>query len=105
MGHRLSESTLLTALRDAHPRVREQAIRLSAGIPTQRVRAAVQALAEDRDPRVRFSVAEQLAGDASAAATEALGRMAAFVPLDVWLARSVAIASCDRADRLLAAMV
>lgn len=88
---RLGTPVVLAALRDAHPGVREQAVRLAgerlAADPS--VGVALVTAAGDADPRVRFAVALVLGSWADARAVEPLAAIAARDGQDRWTRAAV----------------
>jgi putative membrane-bound dehydrogenase-like protein len=103
----LTEPVVSAALRDADPRVREQAIVLSETWLTQSksLREQVVALADDADSRVRFQVALSLAPITDATEVDALRRIALAGADDPWTRRAVAIAAGSHAAELAAAIL
>ena len=100
----LKAETLLAALSDAHPRVREQAVLLSESrLDATAVRAKVMALATDADPRVRFRVALALGGVSNAEVVGLLAGIALAAPEDEWTRRAVSTALPEHSIGLLMA--
>ncbi len=104
----LSAELLQTALSDAHPRVREHAVRLAesrladAQQPgSAALRAQVLKLAEDENPRVRFQTALALGFVPGAEATTALVKIGVRGADDVWTRRAVSLSLKDRATEAL----
>jgi putative membrane-bound dehydrogenase-like protein len=87
----LSSSFLQQQLRDEHPRVREQAVRLAESRLNDdaSLRKAVILLAADRDDRVRFCTALALGGLAREEVTRPLAAISLARPDDVWTRRAV----------------
>jgi putative membrane-bound dehydrogenase-like protein len=103
----LGEPDLLEALRDADPRVREQALVLAehqAG-ESPRLREQMVSLARDSDPRVRFQLALSLGPAADAISVTALATIARTSTLDSWLRIAVAVAAADQPVELLDALL
>ena len=105
----LNEAVLLGALDDAHPRVREHAVRLAEKIAPQSstLRARLYQLVDDPDIRVRYQLAFSLGElDASRARNQALVRIVQRDPNDRWIrlaVRSSLAAGAGDALALLAA--
>lgn len=103
----LSETALKTALDDAHPRVREQAVllaepQLAANVPLSR---RVLELAGDADARLRFQVALSLGAAPGKEVIAALAKIAAAGATDVWTRRAVESSVGGRSGALLAAVL
>jgi putative membrane-bound dehydrogenase-like protein len=102
-GKSLSDEVLLAALGDAHPRVREQAVRLAE----QRLktspsfRARVLHLTDDRDPRLRFQVALSIGHLQGSDVVKRLSRIALAGGADPWVRRAVATGAAERAHLLM----
>ena len=90
----LDEATVLAALADQHPRVREQAVRVARDLAgkSQAVPQRLAALADDQEIRVRFRAAMALGLVEGPAATDALLRIVRRDGADPWV-RSAALAS------------
>jgi putative membrane-bound dehydrogenase-like protein len=102
----LNAETLVAALSDAHPRVREQAVLLSESrLAVTELRAKLLALAADADPRVRFRVALALGGVSNAEVVGALAGIALTAPEDEWTRRAVATALPEHSIGLLMATI
>jgi putative membrane-bound dehydrogenase-like protein len=87
----LDDETLLAALGDGHPRVREQAVRLATSRLSRsaKLKQSVVALVMDADQRVRFQAAlalGELPGDGVA---ESLARLAFDDSGEVWMRRAL----------------
>ncbi len=102
----LSAETLLVALQDSEPRLREHAIRLAEPrlAASSQLFEAVLARCEDEDVRVRFQLAFSLGAASSSQALEGLLRMARDPRnLDSDDIRTAMLTSCNGvADRLAA---
>lgn len=99
----LDDQTLLAALGDAHPRVREQAVVLSEP-HLARSRALADrlfSLAADADPRLRFQVALSLGEVSGKDLSGPLAAIALAGADDPWTRRAVATAVPDQAAALL----
>ncbi len=81
----LDEETLISALADEHPRVRENAVLLAEdrSASSRPLAAAVRELARDPEPRVRLQVALSLA-DGDLSSIELLLDIAQLLPNDPW---------------------
>ena len=102
-GKALSDQLLLAALADAHPRVREQAVRLAEQrLKTSRaLRRRVLQLADDRDPRLRFQVALSIGHLQGPDVVNRLARIALAGGADPWVRRAVATGAAGRAHLLI----
>ncbi len=102
----LNEARLLAALGDAHPRVREGGLKLSAAIPAppDTVLKAIRALAEDADPHVRFQCALRWNGAAVPEDLHAMAAILAGAPDDVWT-RAAVLSGTGEPLKLLEALV
>ncbi len=103
----LDEPTLVAALKDKSPRVREQGVVLAAGRmeKSPQLRAEVLGMAQDADPRVRFQAAlaiGQAPGEGAIGALRHIGMTAAEDP---WTRRAVEIAVPNDAGALLVAIL
>lgn len=101
--HSLDEPSVLQALGDADPHVREHGARLAGELasPSPAVAKAVIAAAKDADARVRFRAAFALG---SVTGDEAIGALAAIAGRDVddrWTRTAILAAVPDRAGLLL----
>ena len=101
--HSLDEPSILQALGDADPHVREHGARLAGELasPSPAVGKAVIAAAKDADARVRFRAAFALG---SVTGDEAIGALAAIAGHDVddrWTRTAILAAVPDRAGLLL----
>lgn len=102
---KLQDDALLAALKDSHPRVREQAVVLSEKRLSEspEVEQAVLGLASDADARVAFRVALAIGGvDASRATSARLATLLAR-PLDRWVLWAVATARPEAIAPLVSA--
>ncbi len=107
---KLPAATVLAALRDTNPRVRESALRVSEALepPHEEHRTLLEALADDSDPRVRFQLALTLS-EYSVGADPAfadwksrlIAQLIARDPGDPWLERACLIASGDVASQVI----
>jgi putative membrane-bound dehydrogenase-like protein len=106
--HGLSPSALNAALRDAHPGVREQGLRLAAEWVAANGAAgllpAMLATARDADPRVRFCSALALGGVDDPTAVPALASIALRDGEDRWTRAAVLSGIGGRMDAFLAAV-
>jgi putative membrane-bound dehydrogenase-like protein len=104
----LDHDTIIAALHDDEPRVREQAVmlapRLGGGEAKDLLRRVIE-LAVDGDPRVRFRVALALGQVPEFGTVETLAKIALRSADDVWTRRAVETAVSDRAGRLLELVV
>lgn len=105
----LRPEIILAALRDAHPRVREHAVRLSerliksADAATKKLLlAALCGLTEDDDAHVRYQLAFTLGEFAAPSATAALARLAARDAESRWARLAILSSSAGRAADLFA---
>ncbi len=89
--HRLTAETILAALQDRHPRVREHAVRLSEPLAAKapEVRSALYALAGDDDPRVRYQLAFSLGELSGGQRNAALAKIAKRDAGDSWVRLAV----------------
>ncbi len=103
----LSSESLVTALDDPDPRVREQAIALSEPrLPREPdLRTLVVAAADDADTRVRFRAALALGGLTSNDVIEPLAAIALAAPDDSWTRTAVATALPSHTSPLLTAIL
>jgi putative heme-binding domain-containing protein len=101
----LESSVLVAALRDVHPGVRENALRLAS---ERRERAelahAVVATATDADPRVRYAAAVALGQFEGNAAVSALAQIARRDAGDRWVRAAVLAAVGGRMEEFFAAV-
>ncbi len=103
----LDTATLLVGLADAHPGVRENAVRLAE----PRLDLApdlltkVIALADDPDARVRFQVAFTLGESKDPRAATTLAAMARRHAGDVWMRTAVLSSVAESADRVLVGLL
>ena len=95
----LDEATILAALADGHPRVREQAVRVGRHLAGQSdaVRRRLPALADDPEVRVRFRTALALGRVEGPAATDALLRIVKRDGADPWVRAAVLASAAGRA--------
>ncbi len=102
---RLEPALIEVALRDVHPRVREQAVILSeqrlAG--DENLRGLVACLAQDADSRVAFRMALALGGATTGDVVEPLVQIALSRPSDVWIREAVASALPEQTARIAVA--
>ena len=103
----LDEATLLLALKDAHPAIREHAVRLAEGRLKTSVNLCerVLALAEDPDPRVRFQTAFSLSVVDQQKAVDALWQIARRDAADEWSRTAILCAVPTRAATLLKTLI
>jgi putative membrane-bound dehydrogenase-like protein len=103
---RLTPKVLLPRLSDAHPRVREHAVRLAEGVlrESPEVRQRLCAMAGDDDVRVRYQLAFTLGETTGQETTAALARIAARDGGDRWIRLAVLSSCYGRAGELLAAL-
>src|SRR5262249_45371854 len=87
----LTDSAVVTALKDAEPGVREQGLRLADERigKAPEIRAAAVALADDPDPRVRFQLAFTLGETGTPEAQAALARIVRHEASDSWTTMAV----------------
>ncbi len=85
----LPPELLLRALADAHPGIRENAVRLAETRPGAGVLAAATALVSDPSPKVRLQLALSLGEWREARAGEALARLAARDAADPFMVAAV----------------
>lgn len=103
---KLDVDSVVRLLGDAHPRVRESAVRLSEPfLASPRVHERVLELAGDGDARVRFQVALSLGEWNDPRVVEALARVALGGAEDRWTRLAVASASPERAGRVVKAVL
>jgi putative membrane-bound dehydrogenase-like protein len=97
---------LVRALTDTHPGVRQHAARLSEPMISTApdVARAVQSLASDPEPHVRFQAALILGADASASAVEALAQIARLDGADRWARAAVLSGAGERPRELWRAL-
>ena len=102
-----SESVLVAALGDTHPGVRRHAVRIAEThvdkSPT--VAAAVVRLVDDVDPQVRLQLAYSLGEWTSAAAGEALGRLAVRNADDPWITAAALSSATRNLNEMVAAVL
>ncbi len=85
----LEQDTLLTALADPHPRVRENAIRVAEQYPSEAVQAAACQLAHDPDTKVCLQLALSLGEWNTPPASDALVTLASRFPDDSFMVTAV----------------
>jgi putative membrane-bound dehydrogenase-like protein len=100
----LDEETVLKGLADAHPGVREHAIRLSEGVANKSdaVRAKLFSLASDDDLRVRYQLAFTLGELNDPRRFDALAAIASRDGQDRWLKLAVMSSLAEGAGEVLA---
>ncbi len=97
----LDEATVLHALEDNEPKVREQAVRLAEYLAAQpKIQAKLVALTEDDDLRVRYQLAFSLGEVPGDGATHALVRLAVRDGKDVWFRLAILSSADNRAGEL-----
>jgi putative membrane-bound dehydrogenase-like protein len=103
----MTDEVLRTALDDANPRVREQAVALSESRLQEaaELRQRLLNLAADDDARLRFQVALSLGAAPGEDATTALAHIALAGADDVWTRRAVATSVPEHPGRLLSAIL
>lgn len=102
----LDDEVLLGALQDAHPAVREHAVRLSEDrLGSTRVKAAVLSLVEDPEIRVRYQLAFSLGEITAPEIADALARLAARDPDNVEMTTAIMSSSQEHRGALLAAVL
>ena len=96
----LDETTLLTALNDSHPALRESAVRLAARhLPRfQTIQTRVLSMVSDADASVRFRTALLLSMVEGGVATRALAKILRHDPADEWIRAAVFSASRSSSD-------
>jgi putative membrane-bound dehydrogenase-like protein len=98
----LDEGTVMEAMRDESPQIREQALRLSEGLKSSpRLHAAVLAMAKDESLRVRFQVAFTLGNWPSREARQALAALAAEHAADEWMRAAILSSVADQPGAFL----
>ncbi len=85
----LTSAHLLSALADAHPRVRENALRLAESSTDPEVIISACALVTDPDPKVRLQLAFSLGQWPTEAASQALAQLLATQPADPFLTTAI----------------
>ena len=100
--HALTPAIVATALSDTHPRVREQAVRLSEKIPTDE--PLRRALASDPDRGVRYQVALTLGESDDPRAGAALATLAASPDAKLPYFRAALLSSAPRHPSAMAAL-
>lgn len=85
----LEQETLLIALADPHPRVRENAIRVAEKFPSEAVQAAACQLARDPDTKVCLQLALSLGEWSTPPASDALVTLASRFPGDSFMVAAV----------------
>lgn len=99
----LDESLVLKAMKDANPRVREHAVRLSEEfIKSKPVQAAVLATANDADARVQFQTAFTLGQMKDARSMDVLADLAIHHSEDQWFRLAVLSSVNDSAAQFFA---
>jgi putative membrane-bound dehydrogenase-like protein len=103
----LTDADIERALKDAEPGVREQALRLADKrlAMSDKLRAAVAALADDPSPRVRFQLAFTLGQSDSPETVNALARVARRDADDPWTQMAVLSSTRGSGIGLLEALV
>lgn len=99
---KLNESTLLHSLKDAHPRVREQAVQIAESrLPkSELIQKQLLSMAEDDDSQVRFRVALALGAWQNERILDSLTKIALRGSNDPWTRRAVASAVPNNAGTL-----
>lgn len=98
----LTDEILIDRLHDEHPGVREHALRLAEPlIDKPKVAAAVLALVDDDDPRVRYQLAFTLGELNSPERHQALAKLARRDAADRWMRLAVQSSLVDGADVVL----
>jgi putative heme-binding domain-containing protein len=85
----LTPAHLLSALKDPHPRVRENALRLAESSPDPTVIATACTLVTDPDPKVRLQLAFSLGQWPTEPASQALAQLLATQPADPFLTTAI----------------
>ncbi len=87
----LNAKTLLSALSDAHPGVRENAVRLSEPFlnSSPEILQRVAELADDESPRIRFQAAFSLGEANGPVAAKALSELARRTDNDAWMQAAI----------------
>jgi putative membrane-bound dehydrogenase-like protein len=101
----LPPKLVVRALRDGHPGVRENALRLAENRGTVEVIAAAAKLADDPEPKVRLQLAFTLGAWTNAEAGEALGRLAVANHSDPFLVAAVLSSALPHVKALTEAAV
>jgi putative membrane-bound dehydrogenase-like protein len=103
----LQQPTIVAALGDTHPRVREQAIVLAEpiGKASSDIRTAVLKLAKDDDARLRFQVVLSIGDLEGSEVSEALASIALAGSDDVWTRRAVATATPENVTAALTKVI
>lgn len=103
----LDEAAVLAALSDAHPAVREHAVRLAEKWfqRVEPIRRKVISLADDPQPRVRFQVALSLGLLADKEVVGVLAAMADRDLADGWIRMAVLNAAAERSADLLESLL
>ncbi len=102
--HALTPGDVLNGLKDPHPGVRRQAVRLAEPFlgKDEAIGARVLALATDRDAPLRFQVALSLGGWDDLRSSKALANIALGEGSDAWLVGAVISSSANRPGAILA---
>ncbi len=99
----LDEALVMSAMKDAHPRVREHAVRLSEEfIKSKSVQSAVLAMANDADARVQFQTAFTLGQMKDARSMDVLADLAINHSNDQWFRLAVLSSVNDSAAQFFA---
>ncbi|MBC7816747.1 MAG: HEAT repeat domain-containing protein, partial [Planctomycetaceae bacterium] len=102
----LEPSSIVTALKDPEPKVREHALRLAESFADQAdVREAVLPLADDSDQRVRYQAAFTLGAFSGDEAARALGKLAARDGADSWMQLAILSSVGQRRGEFLALLL
>ena len=101
----LTSAMVATALNDAHPRVRENAVRLSEKFPAdEALRRALLPLANDPDRGVRYQLALTLGECDGASAGETLAKLAASPDAKLPYFRAALLSSAPRHPTAMSAL-
>lgn len=98
----LTAEAILPRMADAHPRVRENAVRLAERVLDRAVTEKLCAMAGDEDVRVRYQLAFTLGEIQGPHVVSALARIAARDPGDRWIRLAVLSSCYGRAADLFA---
>lgn len=98
----LTSEHLLSALKDPHPGVRENALRLAESTPDPAVISEACALVTDPDPKVRLQLAFSLGEWKTEAASQALAQLLTTQPADPFLTTAVFSSALPHLKNLVA---